>query len=537
MIVKYLAFRMTAIGLLMLEDLDRSQITFVFLLHRTQRTKNNWRNYEGSTTSRWLNQFENRTVRASDTQVIYTIHLPSFTKKGTYFDASKYAALLSHLGVSIVHLLPLEASRCDSSSTIDLSCWYHSRVIYPGIPHPDLGSVSDLHAFLAKLMQFQISAVAELDLAHFTHDSDWYNYDGSATSQSFGALFGVSPVYSYRDETCSKPDFRTGAASQLVLSSILNRYVSTFGLHGFWMKGMLCLRLDGASCEQGVGADNDHVISFLREMANRGWTLLGEDGNGFVQAATSRIKDITAPISQGGLGFTAQSNLAKGELLVSIVLQKPIPGLELVRFIEGFADFSARHVLALNTPETIHVSTVSTIESSSSPPLRLPSRSRLSPDLHGFLRFHFLSEVGSFNEASMTWESRGPRFGVFNYTRTLLSYRVSRALVPPYAPSLYFNANDTVFALLLNKKMERAVIVMNTAARPTNASVEIDFPPSFSGKWTPVIKSDGAEIFGGNPSKGDEVVVGKCLNQMAHKYMQCANVTLGAFAFRIYESY
>lgn len=47
--------------------------------------------------------------------------------------------------------------------------------------------------------------------------------------------------------------------------------------------------------------------------------------------------------------------------------------------------------------------------------------------------------------------------------------------------------------------------------------VEIDFPPSFSGKWTPVIKSDGAEIFGGNPSKGDEVVVGKCLNQMAHK--------------------
>ena len=40
----------------------------------------------------------------------------------------------------------------------------------------------------------------------------------------------------------------------------------------------------------------------------------------------------------------------------------------------------------------------------------------------------------------------------------------------PYAPSLYFNANDTVFALLLNKKMERAVIVMNTAARPTNAS-------------------------------------------------------------------
>ena len=238
----------------------------------------------------------------------------------------------------------------------------HSRVIYPGIPHPDLGSVSDLHAFLAKLMQFQISAVAELDLAHFTHDSDWYNYDGSATSQSFGALFGVSPVYSYRDETCSKPDFRTGAASQLVLSSILNRYVSTFGLHGFWMKGMLCLRLDGASCEQGVGADNDHVISFLREMANRGWTLLGEDGNGFVQAATSRIKDITAPISQGGLGFTAQSNLAKGELLVSIVLQKPIPGLELVRFIEGFADFSARHVLALNTPETIHVSTVSTIE-------------------------------------------------------------------------------------------------------------------------------------------------------------------------------
>ena len=235
-------------------------------------------------------------------------------------------------------------------------------MVYPGIPHPDLGSVSDLHAFLAKLMQYQISAVSELDLAHFTRDSDWYNYDGSATSQSFGALFGASPVYTYRDATCSKPDFRTGAASQLVLSSILNRYVSTFGLRGFWLKGTLCLRLDGANCEQGVGSDNANAISFLRELANRGWTLFGEDGNGFVQAATSSIQDITAPILQGGLGFTAQSNLAKGELLVSIVLQKPVPGTELIQFMEGFATFSARHVLALNTPETIHVSTVSTIE-------------------------------------------------------------------------------------------------------------------------------------------------------------------------------
>ena len=38
------------------------------------------------------------------------------------------------------------------------------------------------------------------------------------------------------------------------------------------------------------------------------------------------------------------------------------------------------------------------------------------------------SEVGSFNEASMDWESTGPRFGVFNYTRTLLSFRVSRSV-------------------------------------------------------------------------------------------------------------
>ena len=47
--------------------------------------------------------------------------------------------------------------------------------------------------------------------------------------------------------------------------------------------------------------------------------------------------------------------------------------------------------------------------------------------------------------------------------------------------------------------------------------VEIDFPSSYSGRWTPVIKSDDPKIFGGSAAKDDDVVVGKCLNERAHK--------------------
>ena len=68
-----------------------------------------------------------------------------------------------------------------------------SHIVYPGIPHPDFGSASDLRSFLAKLAHYGIRTLSEWDLAYFTTDSDWYNYDGSASSQSFGSLFG-SPI-------------------------------------------------------------------------------------------------------------------------------------------------------------------------------------------------------------------------------------------------------------------------------------------------------------------------------------------------------
>ena len=89
--------------------------------------------------------------------------------------------------------------------------------------------------------------------------------------------------------------------------------------------------------------------------------------------------------------------------------------------------------------------------------------------------------MGSFNEAAWRWDSVGPHFGVFNYTRTLLHFRSTRMvalggradaqLAAPYAPSLYFSFNDTVFALLLQESSERMVLVINTAATPTRASL------------------------------------------------------------------
>lgn len=202
-----------------------------------------------------------------------------------------------------------------------------------------------------------LQPILEIDLAHFTSDSDWYNYDGSATTDSFGNLFGSSIVYSYKNATCSKPDFHNSSPSLTLVNSMLNRYYSTFGFRGFWMKGILCLRLDHELCESGEGTDNLETISYLRELGSRYSLLFGEDTNGVVEVKnpTSVITNIADSQYNNGLGFSGQLNQSRGDSLVSLVLREPIDGWEVIYYVRNFSTCYSRDVISLNTPETILV--------------------------------------------------------------------------------------------------------------------------------------------------------------------------------------
>ena len=162
-----------------------------------------------------------------------------------------------------------------------------------------------------------MSVVIDMDITKFTTSSDWYNYDGSATTSSFGSLFDNTPLYTYDSRVCAKPILQSNTPTRSIIMSMLRRYSTEFGFKGFYWKGILCLRLDDELCEQGKGSDNMNAISFLRSLYNEGWTLYGEDKNGIVEVEnpSSAIQDIVEGTSNRGLAFDGQLDLSMYALI------------------------------------------------------------------------------------------------------------------------------------------------------------------------------------------------------------------------------
>lgn len=196
-------------------------------------------------------------------------------------------------------------------------CIDHPNIVYPGIPHPSYGSQHDLYELIQAILRAGMSVVIDMDLTKFTTSSDWYNYDGSATSSSFGSLFDNTPLFSYDSRVCAKPILQSNTPTRSIIMSMLRRYSNEFGFKGFYWKGILCLRLDSELCEQGKGSDNMNAVSFLRSLYNEGWTLYGEDKNGIVEVEnpSSAIQDIVEGTSNRGLAFDGQLDLSMYALI------------------------------------------------------------------------------------------------------------------------------------------------------------------------------------------------------------------------------
>ena len=209
-----------------------------------------------------------------------------------------------------------------------------------------------------------MSVVIDMDITKFTTSSDWYNYDGSATTSSFGSLFDNTPLYTYDSRVCAKPILQSNTPTRSIIMSMLRRYSTEFGFKGFYWKGILCLRLDDELCEQGKGSDNMNAISFLRSLYNEGWTLYGEDKNGIVEVEnpSSAIQDIVEGTSNRGLAFDGQLDLSmyifiiiiitsSGDSLRAIIFKSTISGNELISYFQSVSTRKHNHIITLETPD------------------------------------------------------------------------------------------------------------------------------------------------------------------------------------------
>ena len=373
-----------------------------------------------------------------------------------------------------MEFMNLEPQVCASSSSIHPSCWCasslppsltdHSSVVFPGIPHPAHGSQSSLSSLLRQIAFIGMSSLYDVDISSFSAQSDWYSYDGSANATWFGTLFDPSaPLYDYEGSRCGKPQLASGHVTRSLLMTMLQRPVEEFGFSGLWWRGVLCLRLKDEQCAKGKGGDDLTAVRFVQNVVRTVGTVYGEDTCGVVEVENpqSVVRDVTASSQQNGLGFAGALNLSmwacvvgvrcRGERLLGFALQRVIPAEAVVEYLSAFASIRDKTVLSLDTTTvtvgvrrdaqkrlvnrclplyTEHAAAVKHALLIHSFFLLTPGIPRLLMGDEYLTEQEFaelpstldLDSVGVFSGDG--WKSEGPRFGLFNYTRDLLAFRL-----------------------------------------------------------------------------------------------------------------
>ena len=489
---------------------------------------------------------------------IYYIHVPSFTQEGSYAAIEPYVSYLRQLGIISVEFMNLEPQVCASSSSIHPSCWYHSSVVFPGIPHPAHGSQSSLSSLLRQIAFIGMSSLYDVDISSFSAQSDWYSYDGSANATWFGTLFDPSaPLYDYEGSRCGKPQLALGHVTRSLLTTMLQRPVEEFGFSGLWWRGVLCLRLKDEQCAKGKGGDDLTAVRFVQNVVRTVGTVYGEDTCGVVEVENpqSVVRDVTASSQQNGLGFAGALNLSIGERLLGFALQRVIPAEAVVEYLSAFASIRDKTVLSLDTTKkrlvnrclplyTEHAAAVKHALLIHSFFLLTPGIPRLLMGDEYLTEQEFaelpstldLDSVGVFSGDG--WKSEGPRFGLFNYTRDLLAFRLRYSLFAFYSPSVYYANNEThTIAFVLRNSNQRIVGIANLGDTAHHAIEEIDFPPLTSSfKWSCSINTDRRAVYSEFEDVDSAIEIGACHEGNHYKFKDCANVTLDAHSFRIYES-
>ena len=151
----------------------------------------------------------------------------------------------------------------DSPHSVD-----QSSIVYPGVQHPNFGSISELQTMIRRIHSYGMQVVIDFDLSGFDAFSDWYNYDGSSKPSAYGPLFLNSTEYKYDGRTARALALESTSPAYMAVEDILYEYSETLDFDGVYWKGLLCFRLDSVDCASGRGDDIDVNVALLRRVVH-----------------------------------------------------------------------------------------------------------------------------------------------------------------------------------------------------------------------------------------------------------------------------
>ena len=135
--------------------------------------------------------------------------------------------------------------------------------------HPSLGSHVDLKILIDAIHALEMRVIVDIDWSGFDNSSNYYNYDGSSYPSSFGPLFQNTSSYQYQDHISQLMNLEDSHPGSILLVDLLRRLTTTYQFDGIYWKGLLCLRLEDADCQFGVGKVNVINEQFLKTITSK----------------------------------------------------------------------------------------------------------------------------------------------------------------------------------------------------------------------------------------------------------------------------
>ena len=195
---------------------------------------------------------------------------------GTYSSFQSQLAYLKYLGVTLIRIMSLEPMQCSLSSSICIKCWCafcllrssldQASIVYPGVQHPNFGSISELQLLVRAIHSYGMRVVLDMDLSGFDGHSNFYNYDESAAPSRYGPLFVNATEYAYDGRKARALNLEENEPARTVLEDTLYDLTTTLGFDGVYWKGLLCFRLNSAHCALGSGRDNSVNTELLQRV-------------------------------------------------------------------------------------------------------------------------------------------------------------------------------------------------------------------------------------------------------------------------------
>jgi 1,4-alpha-glucan branching enzyme len=300
---------------------------------------------------RWV---EERSRRGADGPLsIYELHLGSFLRRPA--ESASYAALAERivrhvvpLGFTHVELLPITEHPFEGS-------WGYQTTGYHAPTHRH-GTPDDFRSFINRLHMAGIGVILDWVPGHFANDAAALaDFDGAALYEYADPLLGRHAGWGTRVFDLTRPEVRA------FLLSSARRFVRDYHVDGLRIDAVAAMLYRDYDRGEGQWSANVHGgrehlegIAFLQaltEMLHRefpGVLVIAED--------SSLYPGVTAPVSQGGLGFDYKWNLGWMHDSLTYFREDPLFRRHHHHALQRIVTYSRteRGVTALSHDEVVH---------------------------------------------------------------------------------------------------------------------------------------------------------------------------------------